>query len=301
MASRAGSRRCGRKRDAGANAWSRVRPLRLVTWNILHQTPSQDELEHPWRDRREAARTLLEELSPDVFCAQEAVASQMDELLEGMPHHWWIGRDRDGGNDGEGCPIAFDTRRLQLREHGQFWLSPLPDTRSSLTWVNDIPRIVTWARFEDLETGARFRLANVHLDHLVPTSRTRTIALLKERLSDPLEGEVSLIAGDFNSPAWSKPHRMMTRMEPRFYDALRLAEARAPRYAGTFHHFKGRGFVRVDWVFAYPAVRVLRYRVVRDAPGGVLPSDHFPVVVDLPLPFEEAPRRHFLRARSAAA
>ncbi|HET6405246.1 MAG TPA: endonuclease/exonuclease/phosphatase family protein [Candidatus Thermoplasmatota archaeon] len=274
--------------------------LRLVTWNILHQAPSEEEVEHPWRERRDAARRVLESLAPDIFCAQEAYPEQMDDLLENMPHHWWIGWDRDGGDRGEGCPIAYDTRRLTRVDEGQFWLSPLPDVPSSLTWVNDVPRIVTWARFIDIETGARFRVANAHLDHLVPSSRTKTVALLKERLGESEMDEPTLVVGDFNSPAWAKPHRMLTREPTRFYDALRLAEERRPRYAGTFHHFRGRGLVRLDWVLARPAVRVLRYRVVRDAPEGILPSDHFPVCVDLALPFEAPPKRKFFRAATAS-
>lgn len=278
-----------------------MRPLRIVTWNVLHEVPCEEEVEHPWADRRDAARRVLESLAPDVFCAQEALPRQMDELLEGMPHHWWVGLDRDGRNEGEGCPIAYDTRRLRRLDWGQFWLSPLPDSPRSLTWVNDVPRIVTWARFEDVETGARFRIANAHLDHLVPSSRTKTITLLKERLGqEHAEGEVTLVMGDFNSPAWAKPHRMLTRGEPRFYDALRLAQERRPRYAGTFHHFKGKGLIRVDWVLARPAIRILRYRVVRDAPDGVLPSDHFPVCVDIPLPFEAPSHRRYAKAATAA-
>lgn len=277
-----------------------MRRLRLVTWNVLHAAPGQEEMEHPWEERRESARRVLEALAPDVFCAQEAYPSQMDDLLEGMPHHWWVGRDRRGGNEEEGCPVAFDTRRFHRLEWGQFWLGPLPDTSSSLTWVNDVPRIVTWVRLEERESGQRFRVANAHLDHLVPASRTKTVELLKERLGETPPEEPTLLVGDFNSPAWAKPHRMMTRRSPRFFDALRLAERRRPRYAGTFHHFRGRGLIRVDWVLARPAVRVLAYEVVRDAPGGTLPSDHFPVHVDFAFPFEAPSRRRYLRASGAA-
>ena len=278
-----------------------MRSLRVVTWNILHEVPGEDERDHPWRDRRAAARRLLGDLRPDVFCTQEAYPGQMDALLRDLPHHWSVGLDRDGGHDGEGCPVAFDTRRFRRLDWGQFWLGPLPDTPAALTWINDVPRIVTWVRLEDRASGARFRVANAHLDHLVPASRTKTVKLLQERLGDADAEEPTILVGDFNSPAWAKPHRMLVRRSPRFHDALRLAETKQPRYAGTYHHFKGRAFLRVDWVLTRPALRVKRYTVVRDAPGGVLPSDHFPVCVDLPLPFEAPRARALRRARGTAS
>ncbi len=276
-------------------------PLRIVTWNILHEVLCEDEIEHPWRERRDAARSIIESLAPDVLCLQEAWPQQTGFLLDALPDHWEIGRDRDGGNEKEGCPIAFDTTRFALRGSGQFWLGVAPDVPSTFTWVNDVPRIVTWVRLEDWETGARFRVANAHLDHLVPTARTNTVSLIATRLGDASLAEPTFLVGDFNSPSWSKPHRMLTRDSPRFLDTLRLAEARHPWYGGTFHHFKGRAFMRVDWVLARPPVRTLAYRVVREAPDGVLPSDHFPVAVDFALPFETPrprSRRRAARART---
>jgi len=256
-----------------------------MTWNILHDTPCEEAIEHPWEERREMARLAVDAVAPDILCLQEATPGQTSDLVENLPDHWIVGRDRQGGFDGEGCPVAFDTRRFSLEAHGQFWLGVTPDDPSTLTWGNDVPRIVTWARLEDRATGARFRIANVHLDHLVPTSRTKTARLLHERLGDATPGEPTILAGDFNSPAWAKPHRILTGEEPRFTDALRLAEERDPWYAGTFHHFKEHAFIRVDWVLVRPAVRTLAYRVIRETPAETFPSDHFPVVAEFAVPF----------------
>lgn len=258
-----------------------MRRLTVMTWNILHKTWCEEEAEHPWRARRDGARRLLEKVRPDVFCAQEAFPDQMDDLLEDLPDYWWFGLDRHGDTTGEGCPIAYDTKRWRPLERGQFWLGAEPDRPGSLTWVNDVPRIVTWARFEAHETGERFYLANTHFDHLVPTSRTKAVELLKSRLPPGTRQEPVILAGDFNTPAWMKPYRIITRGEDAFTDTYKVAERGEGPLAGTYHHFTGKGLFRVDWILTRPRLPVPRLTILRDTPGGLFPSDHFPVVAEL--------------------
>lgn len=256
----------------------------MMTWNLLHETPCEEEIKHPWRDRAAVARMVIQRERPHLLCCQEAYPRQLDDLLENLPDHWWVGRDRDGRNDGEACPIVFDTGRLRLREWEQFWLGPTPTRAGSLTWTNDVPRAVTLARFEDLRTGARFTVANTHMDHLVPSTRTKSIELLRKRLPKGTIEEPLVLAGDFNSPAWAKPHRLLVRGPDRFHDTYHLARDGEGPLAGTFHHFKGKGFARFDWILVQPRLEVPRLRILRDAPGGRFPSDHFPVLAEILLP-----------------
>lgn len=266
-------------------------PLKVMTWNILHQTPCEEEQEHPWAKRRDGMRKVIERVQPDILCLQEAHPEQADYLLENLPDMWWFGKDRHGGNDGEGCPVAFDTTRFALLGWEQFWMGPSPDEPDSLTWVNDVPRIVTVGRFEHYATGKRFAVANVHMDHLVPTSRTKAINLLKERLPEGTEEMPLVLVGDFNSPAWSKPHRLLMKEPGRFYDTFRMLRRGAGPLAGTFHHFKGKGFMRVDWILTQPKLEVERLDILHDTLHGIYPSDHFPVVADLFLPLGEEEAR----------
>lgn len=257
--------------------------LRVMTWNILHAAPCEEEQEHPWVERREAARMLVDSVRPDILCLQEAHPEQADYLLENLPSHWAVGLDRHGRNEAEGCPIAFDTTRFRLVRWETFWLGGTPDEPNSLTWVNDVPRIVTHAHFEAYDTGQRFHVANVHMDHLVPMSRTKAIELLRKRLPEGTREEPLILTGDFNSPAWSKPHRLLMRGPKRFHDTFRTRKRGASRLAGTFHHFKGKGFMRVDWILTQPRIKAERLEILKDTPNGIYPSDHFPVVAELVL------------------
>lgn len=259
-------------------------PLKVMTWNVLHKIPCEEEQEHPWADRREGMRKVVDRVRPDILCLQEAHPEQADYLLENMPDHWWFGKDRHGRNEGEGCPIAFDTTRFRLLDWKQFWLGPVPDEPNSLTWTNDVPRIVTIGHFEDYGTGQKFIVANTHMDHLVPTSRTKAIDLLRERLPEGTEEEPLILVGDFNSPAWSKPHRLLMKGPKRFYDTFRMLRRGASPVSGTFHHFKGKGFMRVDWILTQPRLNVDRLDILHDTPDGIYPSDHFPVVAHLEIP-----------------
>lgn len=258
--------------------------LKVMTWNILHHTGCEEEHDHPWAQRAPAVRAVVESQRPDILCLQEAWPHQVDSLLENLPDHWWFGRDRHGGNQRESCPIVYDSTRVKPLEWQQMWLGSDPDKPGSLTWVNDVPRILVWARFEVYETGQRFYVANTHMDHLVPTTRTKSINLLQDRLPPGTPEEPLILCGDFNSPAWSKPHRLLSRGPDRFHDTFWTARQRERFMQGTFHKFTGKGWARFDWILTRPRLETHRLRILRDTPGGTYPSDHFPVVAELELP-----------------
>ncbi|HCV95589.1 MAG TPA: endonuclease, partial [Stenotrophomonas sp.] len=56
----------------------------------------------------------------------------------------------------------------------------------------------------------------------------------------------------------------------------------------TFHDFSGKPTVELDWILVR-GFSVDRFGTLDDAPGGVLPSDHFPVQAELRFPAAAAP------------
>ena len=84
-----------------------------------------------------------------------------------------------------------------------------------------------------------------------------------------------VLVGDFNDVPGSATHRALTAV-------LDDAWNEAPRREGpegTFHGFSGEAERRIDWVLS----RGLRAREVRHVDArvdGVLPTDHFPVLVE---------------------
>src|SRR5690625_7988514 len=67
-----------------------------------------------------------------------------------------VGRDADGG--GEYSAILYRKSRFEVLDQGTFWLSQTPDQAGSAGWDAVLPRIATYGRFEDKNTGKKFTL-----------------------------------------------------------------------------------------------------------------------------------------------
>src|SRR5690606_12129268 len=125
--------------------------LHVMTYNIrrrfqLVRPRSPDA----WNSRKHLLRRLLEAEQPTLIGVQEALADQARFVSQALGADYAAvghGRNADGG--GEGCPIYFDTRRLELIKWHQFALSETPHRPGSRSWGNHIPRVVVVAEFTD--------------------------------------------------------------------------------------------------------------------------------------------------------
>lgn len=89
---------------------------------------------------------MLREQQPDVIGVQEALRSQIDEILAAVPGYTSVGVGRaDGRQAGEYAAILVRVARLQVRRTDTFWFSDTPGVPGSATWGNRIERICTWA------------------------------------------------------------------------------------------------------------------------------------------------------------
>lgn len=116
--------------------------LRVLTFNIL--TAELDRGANAWAERRELFVATVQRCKPHVLCLQEALRSQLDDVLNSLQWFDAVGQGRDGGAKGEHCPILYDTRVVKLHSHGTFWLSDTPAVVSK-SWQS---------RCADLHLGA---------------------------------------------------------------------------------------------------------------------------------------------------
>lgn len=239
--------------------------LRLMSFNLRRDIPA--DLDDRWRHRRDAAARLIARAAPHVLGTQEALAHQLADLDERLPHLRRVGTDRQGDGSDEHNAIYYDPRRLLLVAWGDLWLSDTPELPASRSWGNRLPRIATWARLTDQESGRSFTIVNTHLDHESQDARDRAAEMLDARFPD------AILLGDFNDAPGSAPHRVLTRTRR---DVLE------PHRRGTFHRFTGapRGD-RIDWILAPHGERVVGSSVLDDRVDGRWPSDHFPVVAEI--------------------
>ncbi len=259
-------------------------PLRVMSFNV--RTPVDTEPGRRWEDRREAMVALLREQHPAVFGTQELVEKQAEYLVAHLPGYRWFGEGRRGGGGDEHMGVFYDSAQLTVVESGNFWLSDTPDVAGSITWGNLMPRMVTWALFQRQADGKRFYLLNTHLPYRDEDEPRRVLGakLITQRLATLPRDIPVVVTGDFNSEPGSTTYQAFSTA---LADARTLAaKVEGPRL--TFHDFSGKPTVELDWILVR-GFSVDRFSTLDDAPGGVLPSDHFPVQAELRFPAAAAP------------
>jgi endonuclease/exonuclease/phosphatase family metal-dependent hydrolase len=241
---------------------------------------------HTWPERRPLLTALLHDARPHLLGTQEGLDGQIRDLEADLDGYGSIGQGREGGRAGEAMQVFHDRRRLVAEEHGHYWLSDTPDVVGSKTWDGCCPRMVTWVRFADTLTGARFVHVNTHFEAFSGDARARSADLLLARTRRHDPALPVLLTGDLNEPArrGETVYDTLVTHGP-FVDTWETAGTRGP-VVGTFHGYgpPDPAGPRIDWVLTTPDVRTVESRLDTTAPGGRYPSDHLPVRATLRLP-----------------
>jgi endonuclease/exonuclease/phosphatase family metal-dependent hydrolase len=263
-------------------------PLTVMSFNIRYGTAKDGE--NHWSARREMVFEVIREQDADLVGLQEALASQIDEIVAAVPGYAVVGVGRDdAARKGEFSAILFRKDRLQVAEAGTFWLSDTPTVPGSKSWGNNITRISTWARFVDRD-GQGFYHFNVHLDHQSQPSREQSTALLRQRLyARSFAREPVIVTGDFNvgesNPALATlVGRSAPDAPPPLVDTFRVLHPDETT-VGTFSGFKFGSVAgdKIDYVLVQPGTEVMSASIVRTSRNERYPSDHFPVVARIRL------------------
>jgi len=266
-----------------------------MSFNIRYGTA--DDRQNHWERRRDLVFATLRDEKPDVAGLQEALRFQIDEIRSALPGYGEVGQGRDAGSpSNEFTVILYRRDRLEVADEGTFWFSDTPEVAGSRSWGNRIPRICSWARFLERETGRGFYIYNVHIDHESQASRERSVQFLLKviRLRRTLDPVV--VTGDFNAGehnpviGYMKGERLPggaggdEPVPPALVDTFRVLHP-DDSDAATFHGFTGRVTgEKIDFIFAAPWVRVLDAAILRRHDDGRYPSDHYPVTARLAFP-----------------
>ncbi|MBV6777473.1 endonuclease/exonuclease/phosphatase family protein [Xanthomonas euvesicatoria] len=254
-------------------------PLRVMSFNV--RVPADTDGDKRWQVRRAAMVALIKQTHPDVFGTQELVSEQAAFLAEQLPDYRWFGQGRRGDDSDEHMGVFYDARVLQVVESGNFWLSDTPERAGSITWGNVLPRMATWALFERRSDKRRFYLFNTHFpyrDEDEP-ARERSARLILSRIAQLPTTVPVVLTGDFNSDPDKITYPTLTAV-------LRDARAQASKRSGpenTFQDFTTHPTRRIDWIL-YRGLRPTRFATLDDRPGGILPSDHYPVMAEFDWP-----------------
>ncbi|QCR21157.1 endonuclease/exonuclease/phosphatase family protein [Pontibacter sp. SGAir0037] len=280
--------------------------LRVATYNIRYDNPGDEG--NLWKQRLPVIENLIQFHDFDIFGAQEVLANQLQDLAKSLPAYGYIGVGRDDGKAaGEFSPIFYKKDKFKLLKQGTFWLSEVTD-RPNKGWDAALPRVCTWGQFQDVKSGLTFFLFNTHFDHRGVKARSESAKLILEKIKTMAGTSPVILTGDFNIDQNNEGYKLLQNSDL-LEDAYEITPV---RYAstGTFNGFNANTKTesRIDHIFVSNKFKVKRYGILTDSyrgeakPGqeakredsgnfpnevalhkyeAKMPSDHFPVMVEL--------------------
>lgn len=258
-----------------------------LSFNIRYGTA--DDGPNSWPHRERLVRDVLRRQDSDFIGLQEALRFQIDAIRGSLPEYDEVGAGRDDGKEaGEYVAILYRWDRWYPTDSGTRWLSDTPEVPGSMTWGNEITRIVTWARFVEKATGRAVWLFNTHFDHVSQPSRERSAEMLASLIANRKTGDPVIVTGDFNAGENNPAIRYLknaSNLSPvTLVDTFRVLHPET-QAVGTGGGFEGRrDGPKIDYVFVEPDTRVLEAGIIHDNEAGRYPSDHFPVHAEVALP-----------------
>lgn len=262
--------------------------LRIATYNVHYIILERSEgawSTGDWERRKTPMALAFEDINADVIGFQE-----MESFARGgdgrtnLALDWLLSQNPEYAAAAVGDvevfpstqPILYRKDRVTLLDQGWFFFSETPDVIYSRTFNGSFPAYTSWAEFQDLRTGAVFKVANIHTDFRSRTNRLQSIELVAERVSPWIEAnETVFVIGDLNARLGSQEVAMLEATGLSF----------APVKGATVHFNRGINlFGAIDHIAtAGNASLASGPFVLRQKYAGEWPTDHYPVLADYTL------------------
>jgi endonuclease/exonuclease/phosphatase family metal-dependent hydrolase len=258
----------------------------IGTYNLRYANHGDSMHGNGWGQRLPVIAAQIRFHDFDIFGTQEGLHHMLEGLRDSLPDYTYIGIGRDDGKiAGEHSAIFYKTGKFKLLDHGDFWLSDVPD-RPNKGWDAVLPRICTWGKFREISTGFVFYMFNLHMDHVGVRARAESAKLVLLKIKEFSAGTPVILTGDFNVDQTNESYRLINESGV-LKDCYELSPIRLATN-GTFNNFQADGKTdsRIDHIFVSRQFKVERYGILTDtyrAPGdngkysARTPSDHFPV------------------------
>lgn len=256
-----------------------------MTFNIRYNEPRDGV--NIWANRKTKVADVIRFHKADLVGVQEALSDQLKDLETLLPGFAWCGVGRtDGKTSGEYSAILYRKWRFKLLETNTFWLSETPDKAGSKGWDANLPRIVTWAKFQDLKTKKTFYHFNTHFDHRGATARTESAKLLLASVPKISGKFPFVVTGDFNAKQDTNVYRILTGKESagnfKLVDTRYVSENGHFGGDSTFNEFKELiPAMTIDYIFVGDKTQVSEHGILSDRWDGLWASDHLPVLAEI--------------------
>src|SRR5690554_956565 len=253
--------------------------MTVTSYNIRYDNPK--DAPDTWDNRHPVIINMVKFHDMDIVGIQEGLHHQVVDLAEGLGDFGYVGVGRDDGAEkGEYTAIFYRKGNFKVLESNTFWLSE-DTTKPTKGWDAQLPRICTWAKFEEVATGKQFYVFNTHFDHVGVQARLNSAALIMDKAKEIAGDATVILTGDFNIDQDNEAYKSIndSYMFNDSYEVAYLVYANN----GTFNSFDNTKSTdrRIDHVFVTPDVNVKKYGILTDTYKSRFPSDHFPVLVEV--------------------
>jgi len=252
----------------------------VMTFNIRFDN-KMDGL-NAWSSRRKLITDLIMKYRPAILGTQEGMWSQLTYLENSLPDYSLHAIHRTLDNICQYPTLFFNKYGFKVLEGSEFWLSETPEVHRSKSWDSAFPRMMSYARVREFNTGNDFWVAVTHLDHVGAEARYQQAKIITEWVKTRT-GPVILM-GDFNDSPGSPVHELLTSPETGLQDTWNILGKKEDGSSFTHHKFTGLPQkARMDWILISDHFRAIEAEIIRDHVEDRYPSDHFPFLVKLDL------------------
>ena len=249
----------------------------IATFNIRYDNPN--DAPNTWENRKLPVSQLIRFHAFDIFGIQEGLHHQVKDLEGLLPNFAFVGTGRDDGNEkGEYSAIFYQKAKYKVEETATFWLAPETEYPNK-GWDAALPRICTWAKMLEIESGKSFYVFNTHFDHRGVEARNKSAALILDKVQTINTQKLPVfLMGDFNVDQSTEAYRLL-KNAPGMKDTYDAAEFVYANNGSTngFDLTKSHDRI-IDHIFVSESLKVKKYGLLTDTYHNRFPSDHFPIM-----------------------
>ena len=262
-----------------------MQELCLMCFNIRFDTDRDGD--DKWDNRKGDVVGMIKEYNPIILGTQEVLINQRDYIRNEL-NYQCVGVGRvDGNDDGEFNPIYYQKGEIHCIESGTFWLSRSPYSPGSKIESSSLPRICTWAKFEEFNCQSIFYVFNTHLDHTSSSARMEQSTILLEQISKIAGLYPSILMGDFNSEPSSLVYKTFKNS---YYEDTKDIASTSDVIHGDLLSFTGfhsplssnsipKGMCHIDYIFVSGFICKKWEQIIKLRNNGRAFSDHRPLLV----------------------
>ena len=252
----------------------------ILSFNIRYDNPNDGE--NAWPNRKEKVANTILFHNADIIGLQEVLKHQLEDLEHLLPEKYsWEGVGRtDGKEKGEYSPIFYNKEKFEKLESETFWLSETPYKIGSKGWDAALPRIVTWIKFKERESGKEFYVFNTHFDHRGDTARMESAKLIVSKIEEIADNFPVVLTGDFNVEPSSEPYQILVQNLTNVQTISKLPWVGSE---GTFNGFDNPSneWRAIDFIFVKGNLEVDKAGTLSTSWDGFYASDHFPIFAEI--------------------